>query len=87
MCIRDSLCNGVNLILINVAERIFSIAPVSYTHLDVYKRQAYRETNIKQSNPQTTRNPKSLSRNNTLYHWISDGAKQHTYGYGDSKNR
>ena len=43
------------------------------------KRSAYREHNIKQSNPQTTRNPKSLSRNNTLYHWISDGAKQHTY--------
>ena len=51
------------------------------------KRSAHREHNIKQSNPQTTRNPKPLSRNNTLYHWISDGSKQHTYGYGDSKNR
>ena len=50
------------------------------------KRSAHREHNIKQSNPQTTRNPKPLSRNNTLYHWISDGSKQHTYGYGDSEN-
>ncbi len=41
------------------------------------KRSAHREHNIKnKAIPQTTRNPKPLSRNNTLYHWISDGSKQ-----------
>ena len=38
MCIRDSI-RAVKLIVSKMADAVIEAKPVSYTHLDVYKRQ------------------------------------------------